>query len=55
MGKVMIDQELLGQIVGTLKQIDVRGFDSMDMLVACVGALQSVYNTPPEKDISEQP
>lgn len=45
---IMIDKELLGKIIQTLKQLDVRGFESMDMLVGCVSALMSVYNTPEE-------
>ena len=37
------------RIIGTLKTIDVRGFDSMDKLVGCVIALENLLN-----DINEE-
>lgn len=47
---IMIDKELLGKIIQTLKQLNVSGFESMDMLVGCVSALMSVYNNTPESE-----
>lgn len=51
---IMIDKELLGKIIQTLKMLDVKGFESMDMLVGCVSALMSVYNNTPESEETEQ-
>lgn len=50
MGIVMIDKELLGQIILTLKNLNVQGYDSMDMLVGCVGALTQAYNAPAKNE-----
>ena len=50
MGSVMIDKELLGQIILTLKNLNVQGYDSMDMLVGCVGALTQAYNAPAKNE-----
>ena len=49
-----IDKELLERIIQTLKKLDVRGFDSMDMLVGCVSALMSVYNAPASEENKQQ-
>ena len=51
---VMIDKELLGRIILTLKKLDVRGFESMDMLVGCVSALTSVYSAPSTEENKEE-
>ena len=42
----VMDKKLMEQIINTLKQIDVRGFDSMDALVGCVMLLQQGMNPP---------
>lgn len=39
----MIEKELLANLIGTLKQLDVRGYDSMNMLVGCVAMLSQAY------------
>lgn len=39
---VLISKEDLGQMISTLKNIDVRGYDSMNRLVATVVFLESI-------------
>ena len=40
----IIEKSLLARIIGTLKLIDVRGYDSMDALVGCVTVLSNLHD-----------
>jgi len=40
----VVEKELLARIIGTLKLIDVRGYDSMDALVGCVTVLTELHD-----------
>lgn len=42
-----INDELLWKVVNTLKMLDVRGFDSMNMLVGLVNVFESILESPP--------
>lgn len=39
----MIEKGLLANLIGTLKQLNVQGYDSMNMLVGCVSLLSGMY------------
>lgn len=41
---IKLTEKELNDVVVTLKQIDVRGFDSMDRLVALVAFFENKYN-----------
>lgn len=40
---VLISKEDLGQMINTLKNIDVRGYESMNRLVATVVFLENIF------------
>ena len=42
----VVDRGVLYGLVQSLKQIDVRGYDSMDRLVGCVMVLENLMNAP---------
>ncbi len=44
---VVVDKMSVKMLVNTLKQIDVRGFDSMDRLVGAVMVLEEILSRPP--------
>ena len=50
---VLIERALLENIIGTLRQVNVRDddFDSMDRLVGCVGALTRAFLAPPVENV----
>ena len=39
----MIEKGLLANLIGTLKQLNVQGYDSMNMLVGCVSLLSEMH------------
>ena len=39
----MIEKGLLANLIVTLKQLNVQGYDSMNMLVGCVSLLSGMY------------
>lgn len=41
-----ISNDIIVQIITTLKDLDVRGFDSMNKLVGLVGYFENLYNSP---------
>ena len=45
--KVLVCKSDLAIAINTLKQIDVRGFESMDYLVGTVIMLERLYNQAP--------
>lgn len=49
-----IDPDLLVRIVATLKQIDVRGYESMDRLVGLVMMLEHMLSTEPMKESADE-
>lgn len=52
---VVVDKNLLRSIINSLKKIEVRGFDSMDILVGCVMLLEQTLNAPkPVEDTQEE-
>ena len=46
-GLLVIDQKSVHGLINTLKEIDVRGFDSMDRLVGAVAYLQNIAAQEP--------
>lgn len=51
--KYEIPAELLQSIILTLKNIDVRGYDSMDRLVGLVMLFENILNQPPVETTEE--
>jgi hypothetical protein len=47
---LIIEENMLDKVIATLKQLDVRGFDSMDKLVGVVLVLENVKKTPHRKE-----
>lgn len=43
-----LKDEIIQSIISTLKEIDVRGFESMNRLVGLVMFFENVLNTPPD-------
>lgn len=43
-----ISDEMIYKIINTLKEIDVRGFDSMNRLVGLVMFFENILNAPPD-------
>lgn len=41
---ITLSEELILQIAATLKQVDVRGYDSMDRLVGTVTLLENIVS-----------
>jgi len=50
----VVDRGVLYGLVQSLKQIDVRGYDSMDRLVGCVMVLENLMNAPAPAKKEEQ-
>lgn len=50
---VKLTEQELNSVVSTLKQIDVRGFDSMDRLVGLVLFFKNKQLTMEEDNVSE--
>lgn len=48
-----ISKDLLARIIYTLKQIDVRGYDSMDKLVGTVTLLERIAESAEQKEQTE--
>lgn len=46
MNNFLVQGELLVRVIKTLKELDVRGFDSMDKLVGLVMLFERILNTP---------
>ena len=44
-----INRDLILSIIKTLKEMDVRGYDSMNRLVGLVMLFENILNTPPEE------
>lgn len=44
-----LDANLVAGVVNTLKQIDVRGYESMDRLVGLVMLFENILKTNPEE------
>lgn len=51
---VAIDRNFLGQIINTLKTVDARGWESMNALVDCVGALMQIAQQPDVNIVKEE-
>ena len=49
-----LTDEVIRQVILTLKDIDVRGFDSMNRLVSLVGFFENVLNHPPADEENEE-
>ena len=43
-----LEDEMIQRVISTLKEIDVRGFDSMNRLVGLVMFFENILNTPPD-------
>lgn len=43
-----VPRDLIVRVISTLKEMDVRGFDSMNRLVGLVMLFESILNTPVE-------
>ena len=41
-----LDSTLIRSIIQTLKELDVRGFDSYNRVVGLVGLFENILNTP---------
>jgi len=50
----MIDETVIMRVIATLKEIDVRGFDSMNRLVGLVMLFDSVLQSMREQTEAEQ-
>ena len=44
-----LNQNMILSIIQTLKEMDVRGFDSMNRLVGLVALFENILNQPVEK------
>ena len=44
-----INRDLILSVIKTLKEMDVRGYDSMNRLVGLVMLFENILNTPPEE------
>ena len=49
-----ISVELLNGVITTLKQLDVRGYDSMNRLVSLVLLFEEILNTPTNQANGDQ-
>ena len=45
-----LSQNMILSIIQTLKEMDVRGFDSMNRVVGLVGLFEHILNTPTEEN-----
>lgn len=50
----MIDETMIMRVIATLKEIDVRGFDSMNRLVGLVMLFENVLQSMNEQAEAEQ-
>ena len=50
----MIDETMIMRVIATLKEIDVRGFDSMNRLVGLVMLFENVLQNMSEKAAQEE-
>ena len=50
----MIDETVIMRVIATLKEIDVRGFDSMNRLVGLVMLFESVLQNMSEQAEAER-
>ena len=49
-----LDANLIRSIIQTLKELDVRGFDSYNRVVGLVGLFENILSTPPEEEKKEE-
>ena len=49
-----LEATLIRSIIQTLKELDVRGFDSYNRVVGLVGLFESILNTPTEEGQKEE-
>ena len=54
MGQIIVDKVLLQRVVYTLKQLDIRGYDSMDKLVGIVLSLEQCLETAKPYSVREE-
>lgn len=50
----MIDETMIMRVIATLKEIDVRGFDSMNRLVGLVMLFENVLQNMSEQAAQEE-
>lgn len=53
-GYVVLRKQTIAEIIHTLQQLDIRGYDSNEMLVACVRALTDALNQPQASEPSQK-
>lgn len=53
-GYAVISKETLVAVIRTLQKIDVRNFESMDMLVGSVRVLMQAMNQPQASEAKEE-
>lgn len=49
-----LNQNMILSIIQTLKEMDVRGFDSMNRLVGLVALFENILNNPVEEKKEEK-
>lgn len=49
----IMGKDLMANIIGSLKTLDVRGWDSMNTLVGCVVLLEQAMDAPPPEKKTE--
>lgn len=49
-----LNKDMIFSIIKTLKEMDVRGYDSMNRLVGLVMLFESILNNPPVDEEVEQ-
>ena len=55
MNQYTISTDLILSVIKTLKEIDVRGYDSMNRLVGLVILFEQILNTPAEPQTEDNP
>lgn len=55
MNQYTINTDLILSVIKTLKEIDVRGYDSMNRLVGLVILFEQILNTPVEPQTEDDP
>ena len=53
-GYVVISKQTVAAVINTLQQLDVRGFQSMDMLVGTVRVLTDALNQPQASEAKQK-
>lgn len=53
-GYVVISKQTVAAMINTLQQLDVRGFQSMDMLVGTVRVLTDALNQPQASEAKQK-